>query len=377
MYHKRNYSIIWIVVSLKKIIVVSILGFSSYTSIGLSLANSNEIVDLNKNTSRLSNNTNDYKDKLISYYLLDSEDIVKIKFKDIGLFTDNFKIDEDGFIKNLPEINKIYARGKTTSELKVDLINKYKEFLYNPQIDINIVAYRSIKIFVTGEVKNPGYFVFKSSSSNASSTNEEIPNQFPNLYEAIQKANGVTNYADISEVSVIRDNSISQGGGKIEAKVNLLNMLLTGDQSNNLRIYDGDSIYVPKSSSIIKDQVLAINKTNLNPNEILVYITGNVKKPGSFKLRKGSSLVQAIASTGGKKLFTGNVEFLRFKRDGNTEKLSFRYNSKAPTNSKKNPILMDGDVINVRRSLPGTITAVTNEIQSPILSVYGLYKLLD
>ena len=94
-------------------------------------------------------------------------------------------------------------------------------------------------------------------------------------------------------------------------------------------------------------------------------------------MRKGSSLVQAIASTGGKKLFTGNVEFLRFKRDGNTEKLSFRYNSKAPTNSKKNPILMDGDVINVRRSLPGTITAVTNEIQSPILSVYGLYKLLD
>ena len=360
-------------VGLKKLIIFSALGLTSYTSIGLSFANSNNFADLERNNSDLNNSIDNNKDNLKSNYLLDSEDVIKLNFKEIEIFSDTFKIEEDGYIKNLPEINEIYARGKTTYELKLDLINKYKDFIYNPQIDITIFAYRPIKIFITGEVKNPGYFIFNEYNSS----NDKIPNNVPSLYEVLQKANGVTNYADLSQVSIIRDNSLSQGGGKIKAKINLLDMLLTGDQSNNLKIYDGDSISVPKSNSVIKDQVLAINKTNLNPDEISVFITGNVVNPGSFRLKKGASLVQAIASTGGKKLFTGNIEFIRFKRDGDNEKLSFKFNSKAPINSRKNPILMDGDVINVRRSLQGKITAVVNEIQTPILSVYGLYKLID
>merc|ERR1712078_177539 len=100
----------------------------------------------------------------------------------------------------------------------------------------------------------------------------------------------------------IRQNNISQGGGKIKAEINLLGLFTEGDQNNNIKLFDGDSIFIPKSDFSIKEQILAINRTNVTSDKISVFITGNVMKPGLATLKKGSSLVQAIASTGGKKI---------------------------------------------------------------------------
>ena len=154
-------------------------------------------------------------------------------------------------------------------------------------------------------------------------------------------------------------------------------MIKTGDQSNNILVNDGDSIFIPKSNNIILDQVLAINKTNINPGKIIVYVTGNVKKPGPATIEKGSSLVQAIASTGGKKLLTGKIEFLRFKKNGDTDKRSFKFNNNAIVNSYQNPVLMNGDVVHVNRTVLGKAAEVIGEFRNPILSGFGLYKLFD
>ena len=122
---------------------------------------------------------------------------------------------------------------------------------------------------------------------------------------------------------------------------------------------------------------MAINKTNINPNIIRVYVTGNVEKAGPVNLTKGSTLVQAIASTGGKKLLTGNIEFLRFKIYGENDRRSFKYDPLAKVNSSKNPVLMEGDVINVKKSLLGNTSEILSEVSSPVLSLYGLLNLFD
>ena len=70
----------------------------------------------------------------------------------------------------------------------------------------------------------------------------------------------------------MRRNSITNGGGKINAKIDLLSLVIEGDQSQNIRILDGDSIFVPKSDMPIKEQVLAVSKTNINPDKITVFI---------------------------------------------------------------------------------------------------------
>ena len=69
------------------------------------------------------------------------------------------------------------------------------------------------------------------------------------------------------------------------------------------------------------------------------------------------------------------MEFVRFNDDGTTSKSSFPYDASAPINTTRNPILMNGDVINVQTSLVGKTNLIIKEIASPILSSYGLYKI--
>jgi len=199
----------------------------------------------------------------------------------------------------------------------------------------------------------------------------------PNLFSALQKAEGLTNYADLTKVKIIRKYPESKGGGQITTEINFLDMLLYGDQKKNIKLFDKDVIIIPKSNLLIKDQIMLINRMNIMPSTITIFITGNVEKSGKQNMPKGTTLLQAIASAGGKKLLTGNIEFLRFRDNGTTEKLIFKYNSTAKANTSKNPILMDGDVINVRETLLGNTTKVLREFSSPILSGYGLYKIFN
>ena len=138
---------------------------------------------------------------------------------------------------------------------------------------------------------------------------------------------------------------------------------------------DGDSVFVKKGGKMLKEQILSINKSNMSPDTITVYITGNVVKQGPITLEQGSSLIQAIASSGGKKFWTGKIAFIRFNSDGETVKSVFNYDPNAPINTEKNPILMSGDIINVHKTILGTSSQIIGEISSPVLGSYGLYKI--
>ena len=143
----------------------------------------------------------------------------------------------------------------------------------------------------------------------------------PKLYDALRLGRGFNNKADLTDVEIIRRNPEDKGGGKIKTNINLISLIETGDQTLNIRIYDGDTILIPKTDVPIKDQILKINRSNISPEDITVFVTGNAVSPGAKTLKKGTSLTQAISSSGGKKLFTGNVEFIRFNYDGSTSKV--------------------------------------------------------
>ena len=320
-----------------------------------------------------------------SNYILGPGDEIFINFDNLEIFSKKYTLDLDGFIA-LPEINHYLAKGKTIEELRIELNSKYKEFIYNPNLKIYITYYRPVNFFINGEIKSPGLYELMNkmdqnvNDQNKLPINQNKPTLFiksPRLFDAIKLANGVKNTADLSNIKIVRNNSTIQGGGKITTNINLLTLLIEGDQEQNIRIYDGDHIFIPKSKTLIKDQILAINNTNLNPSEIRVYITGNVRESGAFVLPKGSSLIQAISTAGGKKMFTGNIQFIRFNDDGSTTKNKFRYDENAIISSYKNPILMEGDIINVQKTILGKTTNTINEISNPFLSGYGLYKILN
>jgi len=332
---------------------------------------------------------NDLNQKKNNWYILGPGDSIFIDFKNIPFFSAPFLINKEGLINNLPEIDSIYAKGLTIKELENKLTQKFQKFLFDPSLNISILAYRPITVFVSGEVKRSGIYDFEKGKVETSIV-QQGNNNYMNkkqlfqeaknmenvrLFDLLKKAGGVTNYADLSNITVIRDNPISQGGGKIKAKVNLLSLLEKGDQDQNIRLQDGDSIFINKGGKMLKDQILSINKSNLSPDQITIYITGNVVNQGPINLEQGASLIQAIASSGGKKFWTGKIVFVRFNSDGETVKSVFNYDPNAPINTKKNPILMSGDIINVRKTILGTTSQVIGEISSPIVGSYGLYKI--
>ena len=104
-------------------------------------------------------------------------------------------------------------------------------------------------------------------------------------------------------------------------------------------------------------------------------MTGNVRSSGLINVKQGTTLVQAIAIAGGIEILSGSVEFIRFNDNGTTSRSFFKYNNKAKSDTKKNPILKDGDIVFVRDSFIGKTSKVVAKVTSPIVGTYGAYKL--
>ena len=89
------------------------------------------------------------------------------------------------------------------------------------------------------------------------------------------------------------------------------------------------------------------------------------------------SLFEGIAAAGGARNMSGNIEFLRFTRDGKTLKRILRFNKTAIKGTNNNPILVNGDIIVVRRNLFGKASSVITDYSSPLINSYGIYKLFE
>ena len=197
-------------------------------------------------------------------YLLGYGDVLSIRLsKSIPELEQIYTIDGKGLI-NLPEIKRIYVKGLTINELEKVLNIKYKNILKNPDIEILILDYRPINVYLLGEVEEPGMYSFLGSSSNqfnysdnnsikrdsisgSYETENEYMNSlrsiknetqlkdgynrsyFPTIFDLLRKAGGVTNYSDLTNVKIIRNDTRTNGGGKKQAYINFLDVIEKGD----------------------------------------------------------------------------------------------------------------------------------------------------
>ena len=359
------------------------------------------------NTSLKKDNlkNNFVSDKIIKgEYLLGVGDVLIFKINQLQGSSQRIFIGPDGYI-NLDEIEPIFAIGLTVKELQELIATKYSDILYNPDIKLYVSSYRPVNVYIYGEVERPGLYTLSGQSEDFLKNNNLNNSQFnglknegtlieitpkinsykntlnkfylPSLYDAIRASQGLTPYSDLSEIVIIRENSKSQGGGKIKTTVDLWKLFEEGDLTQNINLRDGDSIFISKSEKMLSEKHLKVSSYNLSPNFIRVYVSGNVKQVGEIIIPQGSSLVQAVARAGGKEILSGDVEFIRFDKYSFMEKRKFKYNPKAKVNSYKNPVLISGDIVNVKMSALGYSTAVISKVTSPIVGLYTLFNVLE
>ena len=195
--------------------------------------------------------------KELDDYIIDTGDSLAIKYFPADELNSIFSVNEEGEII-LPLIQKTYVRGLTTSEISNLLEKKYSEILISPEIKVFISKFKNQKINISGEVRNPGLYVFPSYIS-ASFLNSQVLNNSKNIQaeieggiisskidrqnlikpdfllddqeiiesakilpsnniitvsKAIRKAGGITSSSDLSKVQIIRNVPMGKGGGK-------------------------------------------------------------------------------------------------------------------------------------------------------------------
>lgn len=344
-------------------------------------------------------------------YILGPGDSLQVELLDLPELSGTFAIGPDGTMY-LPRLRALYVEGLTVEELRYFLTQQFKAYVKNPQLYVRPVTYRPIRIYVGGEVRRPGYYTL----SGVQSLTEELADKqdvsvesrentvargssalgesptfrrssiaggasssalFPTVFDAIRTAQGVTPYSDLAQVAVTRRQAQSAGGGRIQTQLNFLSLITTGDESQNIRLFDGDVVSVGKSPVVLREQLLKAGQTNLSPQFIQVYVSGRVQIPGGVTVPQGSSLNQALALAGGLKLLRGKLEFIRFTREGEIDRRIFSYSPGAANDTNSNPILQAGDIIRVQDSALSASVTVLNELTGPFVGVYSVYSLFQ
>ena len=305
---------------------------------------------------------------LDSDYIIDHGDALEIIIDKDAEFITNFIIDSNGTI-TLPRLNRVYVAGLTINELKDILNQKYKEFLVDPNCTIKVTKYRPVKIILKGEVNKPGIYNLSRSGNSA--------NVIPTIFDVLQKADGITIYSDLENIEIIRNDSITNGGGKKRTTINFLEVFSSGDLKNNLPLNDGDIVIVKKNKTPALQQIRSALETNLNPDTLNVMVSGRVNDPGLKSVYGSPSLNEVITIAGGTKTLKGKITFIRFDQSGRIIKRKFRYKPNSRSGSYENPFVKNNDMIFVGKSSFNVATEVISETTSPftgLFSIYGLVK---
>ena len=98
---------------------------------------------------------------------------------------------------------------------------------------------------------------------------------------------------------------------------------------------------------------------------------------GVLKLPLEATLSDAIDLSGPIKPLSGKIVLIRYSKDGKVLKKNIAYSAGAKRGSKRNPYLVEDDLISVKNSFYGKTAGFIGELTSPFLGIYSTKQLID
>lgn len=336
------------------------------------------------NTSSKENLLNEikYEENLnTNLYLLGEGDLINISFFDAPELSRDLFLMNDGTL-NVPLLGSVKVSGMTINEATKKIAKLLSKELIRPQLQLTVIKPRPIKVSIIGEIQRPGFY---SLTNNEKQLNDKSPNisigGLPTVVDAIQKAGGVTEKANLKKVILKRKIS-GEGLTYKKASLDLLSLILEGNQVQNPYLQDGDTIIL---KPVINNANLSmkISSSNLSPKKIKVNVIGAVENPGQYELNANTPLVQAVLAAGGalnKRANYRNIELIRINNNGSASLKRYVLNFSQGVDNSKNPKLKNGDTVKVNANLlasSGEAVKVVSEPVSGLLQIWTLFKLIQ
>lgn len=269
-------------------------------------------------------------------YKIGARDIIEIQIEDAPELSGSFRVSAAGTI-TMHFIGRIVAAGLTPEELASQIADKLRgRYLKNPQVKVAIKQYNSRAFFIQGAVRNPNVYYLEGRIS---------------LLNLIAVAGGLADNHG-STAFIIRQAKPGPDSEQADEpepqliKVNIAG-LLKGRFDQNIILEPGDIVNIPVID--------------------IFFVGGEVRKPGSFPLKDGTTLRQAISMAEGTTIRAALDRGVIFREDPTTGKRQeIRVDIGAIMSGKKEDVtLMANDIIIVPNSRSKSIGAA-------LLTAFGI-----
>lgn len=190
-------------------------------------------------------------------YVLGPGDSVRVQLYGNVNSIYEYEVSRDGVL-NLPEIGPVTVAGLPFSEFRNDLNTRVKEVLIGTQVSVTMGQLRTIRVFVLGDVNEPGSYVVSGLAT---------------VSGALYEGGGITQVGSLRNVQLKRN-------GRVVARLDLYSLLLKGDNSTDRRLQPGDVIFVPPIGATVR-------------------VGGAVKRPAIYETIGNATIADAVQLAGG------------------------------------------------------------------------------
>lgn len=241
-----------------------------------------------------------------------------------------------------PYAGQVRVAGKTSAQVQVELAAALARVIKSPQVEVRVVGFRSQRIQVTGEVRQPGLV-----------TLDDMPK---GVLEAINERGGLSENASRREAVLVREGEVH--------RVRLAGLLSGARPGSNPQLRPGDLVHVPHAS---EDQV---------------FVLGEVGKPAPVPIQNGfMTLTEALTASGGLDRLSANDSGVLVFRRGASGKVPtvFRLDLSDPEG-----LLLAGefelqprDVVYVKATAFAQYNTVIHQLLPTISAIFQIDRLTN